>query len=163
MNWGELGVQILAALSPVILAIASWLALAVKNYFESKTKNEVLKGMGIRLFDAFGVAIQSVGQTYVADLKAAAADGKLTAEEKAEAKRKAIEASKSYLGPKGLGELAKVLGVRVTDPSLESVLGLGLEATLGGVKRQGEQPVALVEALKGALGQAGPPPAPSTP
>lgn len=82
-----------------------------------------------RALTEVGDAVLAVSQTYVSALKAAAADGKLTAEEKAEAKAKAIAIVKQNLGMAGLKKLAKILGVDV-----DGWLGNKIEAAVGAAK-----------------------------
>jgi hypothetical protein len=61
-------------------------------------------------------AVNEVAQVYADAIKDARKDGKLTDEEKAEAKRLAIEAAKRNLGPPGIKRLGRVLGIEdVTD------------------------------------------------
>ena len=76
-------------------------------------------------------AVRFVLGTYVDELKLANADGKLTAAEKKEAKARAIAAAKSYIGAKGLKEIAKVFDV-------EEWLGAKIEAVVSDEKRLGK-------------------------
>jgi hypothetical protein len=68
-----------------------------------------------------------VAKTYAAALKTAAADGKLTAAEKAEAKAKAIAAAKANLGKAGIAKLQRVAG---KDVNLDTWLATKLESAL---------------------------------
>jgi hypothetical protein len=84
----------------------------------------VLTAVGRALAEV-GDAVLAVSQTYVDALKAANADGKLTDQEKAEAKAKALALIKQNLGPVGLRKLAKIIGVDV-----DGWLGTKLEAAV---------------------------------
>jgi len=82
--------DVLLSLLVAVLGIAvRWVA---KRIEASETKTEVL--------DAIVVAVNSVRQTYVDDLKAAAADGTLTDLEKSEARRRAAAIALQIVGPK---------------------------------------------------------------
>jgi hypothetical protein len=128
--------QLLQVLVPVVgtvlTAAITWGGAKLVTFIQAKTKNEFLKGALVRLEQAVQTAVLEVQQTYVEYVKAASADGKLTFEEAREAKARAILAAKTYLGRKGLLELAKVLGF--TDGALDLFLGGKVEAMVAGVK-----------------------------
>lgn len=84
---------------------------AVTGYFLTKIKNGWIKTRVQRLEHAVRTSVREVYQTYVSELKAANADGKLTAEEKAKAKDLAVAKAKSYAGMKGLNILLWVFGL----------------------------------------------------
>jgi hypothetical protein len=107
--FAEYGIQVLTWILIAIAMIASrYLLPHIKNVWVVGTINRF--GFEIR------AAVLAVAQGYVNDIKKAREDGKLTDEEKAEAKRRAIAMAKSYIGPKGLKILARVLGLdNVTD------------------------------------------------
>lgn len=133
MDKAELGLKVLEILSPLLLAALTWLAAKVAQLISAKVKNEYLRGVLVRLDDAVLAAVREVHQVTVEALKAANADGKLTPEEKAQVKAKAIEAVKSHLGMKGLGELAKVLGLG--GDAVEKMLSTRVEAAVHDLKR----------------------------
>jgi len=87
MDWTEI---IIALIS---LVIAPCLILLTKSgiaLLQSKTKNEVLNTVLTEIQDAVETAVNATAQTYTDALKAAAADGKLTEDEQAEAMSKAV-------------------------------------------------------------------------
>ncbi|MFZ5895044.1 MAG: hypothetical protein ACOY0T_28550 [Myxococcota bacterium] len=100
------------ALSPVFLAILSWLSLRVAQFINAKVKNEHVAGVLHRLDDAVAVAVRQVEQVIVAELKAASSDGILNAEERIRVKGAALAAARSYIGFKGLLEIGKILGLK---------------------------------------------------
>lgn len=128
MDVSELGLKILELLSPVLLAALTWLAAKVAQLINAKVKNEYLRGTLVRLDDAVLAAVREVQQVTVEALKIASADGKLTPEERAQVKAKAMEAVKSHLGMKGLAELAKVLGL--SGDAIERMLSTRVEAAV---------------------------------
>jgi hypothetical protein len=123
----------LEVLSPVLLAALTWLAAKVAQLVHAKVKNECLRGVLVRLDDAVLAAVREVHQVTVEELKAASADGKLTPEERARVKQVAIDAVKSHLGKRGIGELAKVLGLG--DGAVDRLLATRVEAAVHDLKR----------------------------
>jgi hypothetical protein len=85
------------------------------------------------LDDAVLAAVREVHQVTVEELKAAIADGKLPPEERARVKQVAIDAVKSHLGKRGIGELATVLGL--VDGAVDKLLATRVEAAVRDVKR----------------------------
>jgi hypothetical protein len=102
----------LEALSPVFLALLSWLSVRAAELVNAKVKNEYVNGVLHRLDDAVSVAVREVEQVLVAELKAASSDGVLTAPERIRAKGAALAAARSYIGFKGLLEIGKILGLK---------------------------------------------------
>jgi len=85
----------------------------------------------LRVTDAALTAVQSVAQSYSDDLKAASADGKLTAEECQAARDQALQRMKHLLGEAGLSEVQRIFGVY--GASLDSALLDRIEAALKGL------------------------------
>jgi hypothetical protein len=133
MDKAELGLKILEVLSPLLLAALTWLAAKAAQLINAKVKNEYLRGVLVRLDDAVLGAVREVHQVTVEELKAASADGKLTPDERARVKQVAIDAVKSHLGTKGLGELAKILGLG--DGAVDKLLATRVEAAVHDLKR----------------------------
>lgn len=133
MEKADIGFKVLEILSPILLAALTWLAAKVAQFINAKVKNEYLRGALVRLDDAVLAAVREVQQVTVEAIKAASADGRLTAEERAQVKTKAIEAVKSHLGMKGLAELAKVLGLG--GDAVEKMLSTRIEAAVHDLKR----------------------------
>ena len=118
----------LEALSPVFLAVLSWLSLKVTQLVNAKVKNEHVSGVLRRLDDAVFVAVREVEQVAVAELKAASSDGLLSAEDRRRVKGAALNAARSYLGYKGLLEVGKVLGLK--NGELERIVEARVEAAV---------------------------------
>ena len=129
----DLGLKLVEILSPVLLAALTWVAAKVAQLISAKVKHEWLRGVLIRLDDAVLNATREVQQVVVNEIKAGRADGKLTAEERAQVKARAIESIRSHLGMKGLTELARVLGLE--DGCLEKLLSTRVEAAVHDLRR----------------------------
>lgn len=100
-NYGhEVALYVLAAIGAGLL----WIA---KRFVDS---DEVLKYTR-RAWMEVRAAVLEVEQTYVLAIKQGLADGKLTADEKAAAKKKALDIARSNIGVKGLKRLARVFDV----------------------------------------------------
>jgi hypothetical protein len=126
--WWNVLAQALLALSPFLLAALSWLSLQLAGLIKAKVKHENVRGTLLRLDDAVFVAVRQVYSTVVEELKAAAADGVLTAEERQAVKRAVLDAVRSYVGPKGLLEVGRALGLG--DDELDRVLGPRVQAAV---------------------------------
>lgn len=74
-------------------------------------ESKLIREYVARAWDETKAAVLLVGQTYTDEIKAGRADGKLTSEEKAIAKRRAIEAAKKNIGMEGLKRLARIFDV----------------------------------------------------
>ena len=129
----DLGLKLVEVLSPVLLAALTWVAAKVAQLITAKVKHEWLREVLIRLDDAVLNAVREVQQAVVNEIKAARADGKLTAEERARVKDRAIESIRSHLGMKGLAELTEVLGLE--DGSVDKVLSSRVEAAVHDLRR----------------------------
>jgi hypothetical protein len=115
-------------LLPVLVAALSWGSLELVRWLRAKTKSTYLQGLLDRVNDTVMTAVKSAEQVTVAALRAANADGRITDEEKAAVKAKVLEEVKSHLGPRGLAEIGKILGL--DDGALASLLGSKVEAAV---------------------------------
>jgi hypothetical protein len=129
----DLGIKLLEVLSPILMAALTWVAAKVAQLISAKVKAEWVRGVLIRLDDAVLNAVREVQQAVVNEIKAGRADGKLTAEERAQVKARAIQSIRSRLGVRGLGELARVLGLE--DGCLEKLLSTRVEAAVHDLRR----------------------------
>jgi uncharacterized protein YidB (DUF937 family) len=125
-------------LGPVFLLILTWAGTSLARYIQSKVKNEYLKNALTRLDDAVVNAVKFVQQTVVDALKEANKDGVITNVEKDQIKQKAVEAVKSYLGKKGLLEIAKILGL--DDGGLANLISQRIEAAVHDLKASNSNP-----------------------
>ena len=98
----------LATIVGSLLSVA--LGFLIKK-LHRKTKSEYLSDLIYRLEDTVRNVVRELQQTVVDGLKKRSADGKLTAEDAAEIRSEALAKVKSYVGPKGLAELARLLGM----------------------------------------------------
>lgn len=105
-----IGVTLLQALSPAILALIGLIGVKLTALLQAKIKNATLQGILSRLTDTTINAVKEVEQTYVSNLPANA-----TADDFAKAKQMALDTIKAHMGPKGLAELQNILGL--SDPA----------------------------------------------
>ncbi len=98
--------------------------------FKLRFKNEAIQGILGRLKESLSTAVQAVMQEYVEGLKKGMQDGVLTPEEKKEAKERALNKAKSYIGATGLEEIKSILGIS----DLDMFLSDKIEATVHDIK-----------------------------
>lgn len=115
----------------VVVAILGAIAWTYRKFLADKIKSQRWSSMILRAGLSMKTIVLEVNAVYVKALKAANEDGVLTDEEKAEAKKMAIDKFKEQWGVKGLKELARVIGF---GDALDSWLGSLLESTLTEVK-----------------------------
>lgn len=132
VEWSKVMIEMVEALAPVLMAALTWAGLKVAALINAKTKNEYLRGVFLRLNDAVLAAVRETEQTIVAELKTAAADGKLTDLEKLTVKRAALDSVKMHFGPAGIGEIAKTLNL--DQDGLERMIGARVEAAVHDMK-----------------------------
>ncbi len=142
MDAGDIGLKALEILSPVLLAALTWVAAKLAQLVRAKVKNEYLRGVLVRLDDVVFTAVKDLQQTVVAEIKLASADGKITDAEKRRVKEQAIANVKSHLGTKGIGELAKVLGL--DGGAIDGLLSSKVEAAVHDLRRASSATVAEV-------------------
>ena len=116
---------ILAALTPIVVALVGWLAKKGVDYLDKKTKYLDAAHQAARkerlkqgLVDAAQAAVRAVEQTFVKEAKARSTDGKLTRKEAQEAFKLALRSTLSILGDEG-----KEIGKDLLDATIESVVG----------------------------------------
>jgi len=119
LSWGD------KVLSWVLALLGTLLSTYVIRKYLSGSVRDILSRALAEVVDA----VMEVKQTYADGLKAGAEDGKLTREEAAEAKARALAVVKSNVGAKGLARLARVIGVDV-----DRWLGTKVESTLANIK-----------------------------
>ena len=109
-------------------ALASIVALGIKHMLGAR--HGFLGDIVYRAGDEVMSAVKEVHQVFIDELKKARADGKLTSEEKQQARDMAIAIAKSNLGAKGLKRLAKALGLG----DVNSWLGNRVEESVADLK-----------------------------
>lgn len=132
MDKTELALNVSTILLPILMSGLAWLGARAVTLINARVKNEWLKGALVRLDDAVLAVVRELQQTTVDAIKEAAKDGKITDEERARIKDLALASVKSHLGAKGLGELAKVLGL--DDGSLGKLISSKIEAAVYAMK-----------------------------
>ena len=115
---------------------AVFLAGLVAKYLLSKIGGETAQKYIGRAWLEVQAAVAEVYQVYVAALKEANKDGKLTAAEKSEAKTKALATVKANIGAKGLERLMRVLGLS-SEAEVTGWLGNKVEAAIDSSKKVG--------------------------
>jgi len=123
--------QAINILQPLILLLGSWAVAEAARWIRSRVRNEYAQGALLRLNDAVATAARELAQTTVADLKAAAQDGKLTEEEVEELRAKAAANTRAYLGKKGVAELERVVGAK----EIEAFIQAKIEAAVHDLKQ----------------------------
>lgn len=126
------GIQAIQALSPLLLALISWGALKLANLIQAKVKNEKVQGMLLRLDYAAEAAVKEVQQTFISNL-----DPSKPKESMKQAKEMALQSLKNFMGPKGIEELAKILGLKSASADFEHVLVTKLESKVLDLKATG--------------------------
>ena len=119
-------------LSPLLLAAVTWVAAKLAQFTAARVRSEYVRGVLVRLDDAVIAVVREVQQVTVDEIKAASSDGKLPAEARERAKRAAITTVKSYIGPKGLAQLTKVLGIEPTQ--VDQIISTRVEAAVHDLK-----------------------------
>jgi hypothetical protein len=118
-------VAVIAALGSIITALIGWMARKGVNYVDKKTqvldaasetqRKEAIKN---KVVDTVTLVARATMQTYVDEVKARNADGKLTKDEAAEAFRRTVDQSLDLLKREGIEVGKDLLGVMV-----EAVVG----------------------------------------
>jgi len=125
-------VAVVTALGSVIAAFVGWLAKRGVDYLDKKTSvlddaNQLVKKEALkeRIVEVVTIAVKSTMQTFVDDIKAKSADGKLTKEERSEAFRRSYDTAWGILKSEGI-EVGK------------EILTATIEAVVGGIKGAGK-------------------------
>jgi len=118
--------NVVVGVSGIVLALLGFGVYRATGWLKASTHNEQMQGVWDRLSKAAMRIVADVNQSYVEPLKKA---GKWNDETAAEAKKKAIEKLRSYVGPKGLGVLAYVAGFE--DENLDDLLETFVESEVG--------------------------------
>jgi hypothetical protein len=118
-------VALISALGSVIVAAIGWLTKKGVNYLDAKTsamdgasKLKQKEAVKQKIIDAVTLATRFTMQTFVDELKAKNADGKLTKEEANEAYSKTCDTALSILKEEGVDICKELLGATV-----EAVVG----------------------------------------
>lgn len=134
MHGSDIGFGIFKALSPVVLGAFTWVAAKLGQWISARVRNEYLRGVLTRLDDTVVSVVREIHQVTVDALKAATVDGRLPPSARETVKQSALAAIKSHLGVRGVGELAKVLGL--DGPGIDRLIGTKIEAAVHDIKTQ---------------------------
>jgi flagellar motility protein MotE (MotC chaperone) len=88
----EARIEILEAVLTLVGVLLSWAAMSARNWLKQRVQNEYVQQLMLRLSEAVEVGVRQVSQTLLPELRRAAEDGKITAEEAASLRQKAREA-----------------------------------------------------------------------
>jgi hypothetical protein len=111
----SLGVTAIQVLSPVLIALLGLLAKRLVDLINARVKNETVRGVLDRLDQTALAVVTEVQQTFVDHL-----DANSPADSWQKARDLALVNLKTLLGPKGLDDTKKVLGI--DDGSLQKIL-----------------------------------------
>src|SRR5689334_15358249 len=111
MRGAELSVRVFQFLSPLVLGAVTWLAARLAQYITARVKNECLRGVLVRLDGAVVSVVREIQQVTVDALKKSNVDGRIPVGAREAIRNAAMSAIKSHLGARGLGEIARVLGL----------------------------------------------------
>lgn len=131
-TWASLGWQVLGYVVPVLGAFLAALIGFGIQWIRAQTADLRWQSVLDQLEDAVDTAVAAVQQVTVDALKKAAADGKLTDEEKAAAFAEALAQVKLILGTKGLATLQAAL--QAGQEALEAFLRAKIEAAVAAQK-----------------------------
>lgn len=111
-----------------VYALISLVLFFVMRVINHSVKNEKVKGALFRLSEAVVEVVKRLSQQIAEDYKRANKDGVLTDDEKAYIKARAMTLVKEYIGPKGVAELLKILGL--DSKGFESVVSTKIESAI---------------------------------
>ena len=131
MTLDQLTAQAMSALAPLLLAALSYATVRATQWLQAKTESAYLDGVIGRLNDAVLESIADLEATTVKQIKAAAEDGKITADEAETIKADAVAKVHSYLGAKGLDRAKKILGADALEAMVETKIEAFLEELKG--------------------------------
>lgn len=140
-------IDFLSAAGTAVLTIAGAAVALGIRWIHSKTQSSLVDRALTAVSSACHLAVTETWTGYVEALKAAADDGRLTDEEKKEARDQAIELAKGFLGAKGIALIVDGLGIE--SDFLDSFLGASVESALSDLKRH-ERATKSVESAKAA-------------
>lgn len=126
----------ITALVPVVGIVLKTLGQKAAELIQAKVDNQTAEAALLRLTAAVTDAVGEVYQAEAGALKGAAADGKLTQEEKDRLKQIAVDHAKSYLGKKGVDMLLEVLGF-TSEKDLDKVIAGKVDKVIYDAKRAG--------------------------
>ena len=133
MNWLEFAISILEPLLDALVPLAALvIGDLIRRHLRDNGKSAAAAAFLTRLNTSVWDAVLETQQTAVAQLKADAEDGKLTAAEAKRAGNQALDTLKSFLGERGIAEAREILGR--DDAGLDVQLRRMIEAKVASLK-----------------------------
>lgn len=128
----SLGVTLLPYLFAGLMGVTIWALAAWRSKQDAQAGQSKVAAVLSRVLTLAEAVVQDLEATLKPEMKAAAADGRLTREELAKLKSLALDRLKESLGQHGLEELRQVLALAA--PSLGTILSGLVETALDRVK-----------------------------
>lgn len=131
-------IDLISAAGTAVLALIAVALGFLISWIKTKTDNALINRAVAGVSEFARLAVQEVWVGYVEALKRDPdRDGKLSEEERVEARERAVEIVKSYLGAKGIAALLKALGIE--SEILDSFVGAQVEQALAAERRAAKQ------------------------
>jgi hypothetical protein len=128
-----IGMTALTLLSPVFLAVVTWIGVRLQRLIQTRIHNENVQCLLLRLDNAAVNAVKEVEQSFVSNLK----DG--TPADFVKARDMALASIRTHLGTQGLMNLQKYLGLDDA-AAVEKLITSALEARVHDIKAQNSIP-----------------------
>ncbi|KJS82176.1 MAG: hypothetical protein JM58_15760 [Peptococcaceae bacterium BICA1-8] len=110
MEWESFMVDLILTLTPVLATILAYVLIALARFVIGQTNNDIIKAAVTNLEQIILATVTALSQTLVDDLKQNRANNKLTDEEAALIKDKAMSSIKKQMGIKDMDILQKNFG-----------------------------------------------------
>jgi hypothetical protein len=147
----QTGLTLYEMLIPILVAGLLWVKAHLANWIRSKTKNETLAGIMVRLNESVFESVKAVNEQMkdlIGKAKDPASPGgvKITEAEAKQLKDAALGHVKAYWGKKGMKEMAKVLGfggffgLGSDSSGLDKLIANKIEAAVNDVKKDARNP-----------------------
>jgi hypothetical protein len=120
--------QALVAVTPILGLLISWAGLSIARWLHAHVKNEYFQTALTRLNEVVTTIVTGLYQQVTTSLKAAAKDGKLTAEEARKIKTDAVVSVLEQLGERGVRDLERVLQKDVVEEFVEAKIEAAVHA-----------------------------------
>jgi citrate lyase gamma subunit len=98
-------------LAPLLMAALTWASTRLAQLINARVRSERTRAVLLRLDDAIAAIIREIQQVTIDDVKAHTPDGNLPFAIRARLKFSALTSVKAYLGPKGIDEAVRALGL----------------------------------------------------
>lgn len=142
--WAQLAPALAVAVSGLALAGIRFAYVKLSALIDAKVQDANVRALLHRLNDGAFTVVKSTEGRVAAELRKAAADGKIDDAEKAKIREAALTDFKALLGPAGLNQLAAVLGLGgqapakpFDDAAIDAALAPRIEAALLDLKGAG--------------------------